>query len=71
MHAPRELLSGAVLLEKSLGASVDFLGAKVFFVSREKPNMAERIFQRTGAVSIKLVLNRSHRLRARAEGLRK
>jgi hypothetical protein len=40
-------------------------------VSSEKPNMPKRIFQGTGAVTIKLVLQRSHCLRTGIDGLDK
>jgi hypothetical protein len=49
---------GATLLEKCLRTLLDFLRCEVFLVGGEKPNMPKRIFERTGAVTVKLILHR-------------
>ena len=59
------------LSEKGFGALVDFLGCQLFFVSREEPDMAERVFQSARAIAIKLVLHSSDGLRSRSDSLRK
>ena len=62
---------GVTLLEKCLGTLVDFLRCEVFLVGGEKPNMPKRVFERTGAVTVRLILQRLDNLCTCIDGLGK
>jgi hypothetical protein len=56
---------------KALGAPVDLFRRHIFDVGCHRPNMAEGIFQRAGAVAIELILQRANDFGSRIDGLLK
>src|SRR5262249_42739754 len=59
----------ALLLAERLEAPGDLLGGDVLRVRRQGPDVAVRVRQRARAVAVKLVLHRTHLLRAGGDGL--